>query len=137
MKEVAPLGKPYYRGAKGWPPGHGRWWGGQPMCPKFLHYAPNWWSIAKEDVSGEESGKRVSRWPAGHPFWPAGQALASTLPQLSPSTSSSSPCAQTTDQKHQKQVNFPSFFSKLPFIYYFFDFMTCNDGKQKHATEKE
>jgi hypothetical protein len=61
---------------------HGRWRGGQPMCPKFLHYAPNWWSTAKEDVSGEESGKRASRWPAGHPFWLADQALASTLPNF-------------------------------------------------------
>jgi hypothetical protein len=42
--------------------------------------------------------------------------LASTLPQLSPSTSSSFPRAQTTDQKHQKQGNFPSFFFKVPFI---------------------
>jgi hypothetical protein len=34
---------------------------------------------------------------------------------------------------------FPSFFSKVPFIYlfYFFYFMICNDGKQKHAMEKE
>jgi hypothetical protein len=71
---------------------------------------------------------------------PAGQALASTLSQLSPSTSSCSPRAQTTDQKHQKQGNFPSFFSKVPFIYFLFeifDFMTCNDGKQKHAMEQE
>jgi hypothetical protein len=29
---------------------------------------------------------------------------------------------------------FPSFFSKVPFI---FDFMTCNDGKQKHVVEKK
>jgi hypothetical protein len=68
----------------------------------------------------------------GHPFWLTGQALASTLPQLSPSTSSCSPDAQTTDQKHQKQDNFPSFFSKVSFIYLFFEifyFMTCNDGK--------
>ena len=45
-----------------------------------------------------------------------------------------------SDQKHQKQDNFPSFFSKVSFIYLFFeifDFMTCNDGKQKHAVEKE
>jgi hypothetical protein len=37
-----------------------------------------------------------------------------------------------SDQKHQKQGNFPSFFFKVPFIYLFFeifDFMTCNDGK--------
>jgi hypothetical protein len=35
---------------------------------------------------------------------------------------------------------FPSLFSKVPFIYIFFEifvFMTCNDGKQKHAEEKE
>jgi hypothetical protein len=65
--------------------------------------------------------------------------LASTLPQLSPSTSSCSPHAQTTDQNHQKEGNFPSFFSKVPFIYLFeiFYFMTCNDGKQKHDVEKE
>jgi hypothetical protein len=34
---------------------------------------------------------------------------------------------------------FRSFFSKVPFIYLFFeifDFMTCNDGKQKHGMEK-
>jgi hypothetical protein len=45
-----------------------------------------------------------------------------------------------SDQKNQKQGNFPSFFSKVPFIYFFFenfDLMTCNDGKQKHAVEKE
>jgi hypothetical protein len=52
--------------------------------------------------------------------------------------SSCSPHAQTTNQKHQKQGNLPSFFSKVHFIYLFiFDFMTCNDGKQKHAMEKE
>jgi hypothetical protein len=37
-----------------------------------------------------------------------------------------------SDQKHQKQGNFPSFFFKVPFIYLFFeifDFMACNDGK--------
>jgi hypothetical protein len=36
-----------------------------------------------------------------------------------PSTSSCSCPAQTTNQKHQKQGNFPSFFSKTPFIYIF------------------
>jgi hypothetical protein len=42
-----------------------------------------------------------------------------------------------SDQKHQKQDNFHSFFSKVPFIFFEnFDFMTCNDGKQKHAVEK-
>jgi hypothetical protein len=78
---------------------------------------------AKEDVSGEENGKRGSRWPAGHPFWPTDQALASTLPELSPSPSSCSPHVQTTDQKLQKQCNFPSFFSKVPFIYLFLKFL--------------
>jgi hypothetical protein len=68
-----------------------------------------------------------------------GQALASTLPQLSPSTSSCSPRAQTTNQKHKKQGNFPSFFSKVLFIYLFliFDFMACNDGKQITCCGKE
>jgi hypothetical protein len=35
---------------------------------------------------------------------------------------------------------FPSIFSKVSFIYIFLekiDFMACNDGKQKHAAEKE
>jgi hypothetical protein len=32
---------------------------------------------------------------------------------------------------------FPSFFSKVLFIFKFFDFMICNDGKQKHVVEKE
>jgi hypothetical protein len=82
-----------------------------------MHQSGRGW--AKEDVSGEESGKRESRWQAGHPFWSVGQALAFTLPQLSPSTSSCSPNAQTTDHKHQKQGNFHSFFSKVPFIYLF------------------
>jgi hypothetical protein len=32
---------------------------------------------------------------------------------------------------------FPSFFSKVLFIFKIFDFMICNDGKQKHVVEKE
>jgi hypothetical protein len=42
--------------------------------------------------------------------------------------------------KPLSKSNFPSFFSKVPFIYLFFeifDFMACNDGKQKHVVEKE
>jgi hypothetical protein len=40
----------------------------------------------------------------------------------------------------KKQGKFPSFFNKVPFIYLFFeilDFMTCNDGKEKHDVEEE
>jgi hypothetical protein len=46
MKEEAPLGKPFYRGAMGWLAGHGKWQGGQPMWPKFLYYAPKWWWLS-------------------------------------------------------------------------------------------
>jgi hypothetical protein len=39
MKEEAALGKRFYRGIKGWP-------AGQPIWPKFLHYAPKWWWLS-------------------------------------------------------------------------------------------
>jgi hypothetical protein len=99
MKEQAPLGKPFYRGGQSF---------------SIMHQSGGGW--AKEVVSGEESGKRGSRWPSS-------KALASTLPQPSSSTSSCSPRAQTTDQKHQKQGNFPSFFSKVPLFYFILNFL--------------
>jgi hypothetical protein len=32
--------QPFYRGAKVWPAGQGRWLGGQPMWPKALQFVP-------------------------------------------------------------------------------------------------
>jgi hypothetical protein len=87
--------------------------GGRPACPcghcsSIMQQSSGGW--AKEDISGEESGKRESRWPVGRPS----PGLHSP-----PSTPSCSHPAQTTNQKHQKQDNFLSFFSKVPFIYIF------------------
>jgi hypothetical protein len=60
-----------------------------PLCTKVVVVE------LKRLLVEKKIGKRGSRWPAG-------QALTSTLPQLSPFTSSCSPHAQTTNQKHQK-----------------------------------
>jgi hypothetical protein len=88
-----------------------------PLCTKVVVV-----ELKRMLVEKKVGKERVCGRSAGHPFWPVGKVLASTLPQHSSSTSSCSPRAQTTNQKHQKQGNFPSFFFKVPFIYLFLKF---------------
>jgi hypothetical protein len=63
-------------------------------------------------------GKGGRRWSAGHHSLADRECLASTQSLFSSSTSSCSYHAHSTDQKHQKQSKFLSFFSKFfLFIY--------------------
>jgi hypothetical protein len=67
---------------------------------------------------------------AGLQFLADRPCLASTQSLISSSTSSYSSHAPSADQKHQKQSQFLSSFSKVLFIYLFLkflDFMLCND----------
>jgi hypothetical protein len=104
-----------------------------------MHQSGGGW--AKEDVSGEESGKRESMWPVSRPpilaGWPS---LGLHSPPtffihliLFPSCSYHWPKASKA-----RQFPFILFQSSLYlFIFEIFYFMTCNDGKQKHVVEKE
>jgi hypothetical protein len=65
--------------------------------------------------------------PAGPPPLADRSCLASTEPLFSSSTSSCSYHAHSTEQKHQKQSEFLSSFFKVLFIYFFSDFILCND----------
>jgi hypothetical protein len=64
-------------------------------------------------------GKGGRRWLASHQSLADRQSLASTQSLLSPSTSSCSSHAYSTDQKHQKQSQFISSFFNILFIYLF------------------
>jgi hypothetical protein len=74
-------------------------------------------------------GKGGRRWLAGHQSLADRPCLASTQSLLSSSTSYCSSHAHSTDQKHKKQSQFLSSFSKvLLFIFLkFLDFILCND----------
>jgi hypothetical protein len=82
----------------------------------IMHQSGGGW--AKEDVSGEESGKRGSRWPAG-------QALAYTLPQLSPSPHlvplMLKPLTKSFKSKAISLHSFPKFLLFIFWNFWFYD----------------
>jgi hypothetical protein len=81
------------------------------LCPKGVVV-----ELKREIVKGK--GGRGRRWPASHQSLADRPCLASTQSLLSSSTSSCSYHAHSTDQKHQKQSQFFSSFSKVFFIYF-------------------
>jgi hypothetical protein len=94
-----------------------------PLCPKDVGV-----ELKREIVEGKEGkegecGRLATNLLANQP------CLASTQSLLSASTLSCSSQAQSSDQKHQKQSQFLSSFSKVLFIYLFFkiDFILYND----------
>jgi hypothetical protein len=137
MKEEAPLGKPFYRGTKGWPTGHDRWPAHvakvPPLCIKVVVVELKWMLVEKKVGKEVVGGRSATHF--GRPTKPSPPLFPSFLypPHLVPLM-----LKPLTKSIKSKIIFFHSFSKFLLFIYFeIFDFMTCNDGKQKHVVEKE
>jgi hypothetical protein len=126
----------FYRGAKVWPAGLGRWPAhvakSSPICPQGAVVE------IKRKIEGKEE-KKGGRWLTAHKSLAKWPQLASTQLPLSFFTTSCSSHAHSTDPKASKvkQISFIFFQSSIYFFLKFLDFMICNDAINKFVVGKE
>jgi hypothetical protein len=105
-----------------------------PLCTKVVVVDLKTMLVEKKEGKEEVGGRPASHFGQSAKPWPPLSPIFLHPPHLV-----SLVLKSPTKSIKRKAISRHSFSKFLSFIYFFeiFDFMTCNDGKQKHVVENE